>query len=135
MGINNLAELNFETLDSITFERGIEESQREEMVTLVMKRKLRHHCLVWIQKVVLSQMDTILATIYIFRSENIFKGFNAIHLCLIPKSHSPSVVRDFRPISLCNVLYKAVAKIIANRLLQLIPKVVSLTNNFPSYHN
>lgn len=37
-------------------------------------------------------------------------------LTLIPNTQSPKKMEDFRPISLCNVVYKIVAKTITNRL-------------------
>ena len=41
---------------------------------------------------------------------------NATFIALISNSLAPSSFNDFRPISLCNVLYKINAKIIANIL-------------------
>ena len=50
---------------------------------------------------------------------------NHTFLTLIPKIHSPRKVIDFKPISLSNVLYKIVAKVVANRLKILLPKLIS----------
>ena len=34
-------------------------------------------------------------------------------------------MRDFRPISLCNVLYKIIAKVFTNRLKGILPEILS----------
>ena len=52
-------------------------------------------------------------------------GFNDTQLILIPKKQQVEVMGDLRPISLCNVIYKIVAKIVANRLKRVLLKVVS----------
>lgn len=53
------------------------------------------------------------------------RNLNHTFLVLILKVHSPRRVADFRPISLSNVLYNLVAKVLANRLNPLLPQLIS----------
>lgn len=54
---------------------------------------------------------------------------NNTHIAIIPKSKNPSSPKDFRPINLCNVVKKAITKVIANRMKHILPKVVDEKQN------
>ena len=46
---------------------------------------------------------------------------------LIPKLKNARRVTDFHPISLSNVLYKLIAKVLANPLKPFLPQIISKT--------
>eukprot|EP00253_Pinus_taeda_P029420 PITA_29420 len=49
---------------------------------------------------------------------------NSAFLTLIPKEKGANPFNRFRPISLCNIGYKVITKVIANRLKKILPKII-----------
>lgn len=69
--------------------------------------------------------DVSCAMLSCLNSGTILASLNHTYITLVPKSKCPELVTEFRPISLCNILYKLISKVIANRLKSLLPHVVS----------
>jgi hypothetical protein len=56
---------------------------------------------------------------------NISGGLNSTFIALIPKVNKPQNFGDYRPISLCNLCYKIISKIIANRIKPILSRSLS----------
>jgi hypothetical protein len=65
------------------------------------------------------------AIISILHSGYMLRKINYIHIAVIPKVKNPKRITDFRPISLCNVIYKIISKVLANRLKVVLPLVIA----------
>ena len=50
---------------------------------------------------------------------------NKTRIVLVPKVKEPRSVTQYQPISLCNVLYKILAKTMANCLKDFLPAIIS----------
>jgi hypothetical protein len=61
----------------------------------------------------------------IFSSGKMPEYLNKTLISLIPKCIGPETLSQFRPISLCNTVYKIVTKIIVNRIRPLLSNLVS----------
>eukprot|EP00253_Pinus_taeda_P022097 PITA_22097 len=59
------------------------------------------------------------------RLGTITKTLNSTFLALVPKEENSHTPEKFRPIALCNVIYKIISKVIANRLKPILPNLIS----------
>jgi hypothetical protein len=70
--------------------------------------------------------DVMAATKRFFLDGVMPEGINDTAIVLIPKGTEPEDLKDFRPISLCNVIYKLISKCIVNRLRGILDEIISL---------
>ena len=56
-------------------------------------------------------------------------GWNETVVVLIPKVPNPERLKDLRPISLCNVVYKIASKVLSNRLKVILLDIISLNQS------
>ena len=52
---------------------------------------------------------------------------NSYFIVLIPKSRNPSSFNHYRPIGLCNIVYKVISKLLVFRLMKILHKLISPT--------
>ncbi|KAG6538552.1 hypothetical protein ZIOFF_003676 [Zingiber officinale] len=69
--------------------------------------------------------DVLQAVLDFFRGAELPRGMASTTIVLIPKVDSAQRWQDFRPISLCNVSYKIISKLMAQRMASVIGKVIS----------
>ena len=74
-------------------------------------------------------MDSTQAVLSSLNSSSILKSINHTFNTLIAKVQNPKRVMEFRPISLGNVIYKIVSKVIANRLKPWLNSIILETQN------
>jgi hypothetical protein len=55
----------------------------------------------------------------------LLEELNHTDIALIPKQSGYQTVHHFRPIILCNIVYKIITKILANRFKTMLPKIIS----------
>ncbi|GLT29996.1 hypothetical protein SLA2020_048230 [Shorea laevis] len=60
-----------------------------------------------------------------FTTGKILKELNSTLITLVPKVSNPAKMSEFRPISCCNLLYKFITKILAERLKKCLPFFIS----------
>jgi len=71
--------------------------------------------------------DVVKAVQSFFSSGRLLGQVNATIISLIPKVPHPETPSQFRPISCCNVLYKVITKILANRIKPILSGLVEVS--------
>ncbi|GJT85895.1 RNA-directed DNA polymerase, eukaryota [Tanacetum coccineum] len=69
--------------------------------------------------------DVCEAVRYFFKFSDLPKGCNSSFIALIPKIPDANLVKDFRPISLIGSIYKIIAKILTNRLVDVLGGIIN----------
>ncbi|GJX66972.1 RNA-directed DNA polymerase, eukaryota [Tanacetum coccineum] len=69
--------------------------------------------------------DVYMAVNHFFIHGEIPPGCNSSFIALIPKVPDANLVKDFRPISLIGSIYKIIAKILSNRLVNVLGDIVN----------
>lgn len=68
--------------------------------------------------------DVSVVVLWALNSGIVPDSLNTTFISLIPKIKNPKKALDFRPISLCNVIYKLIVKVVANRLKKFLAKSI-----------
>ena len=69
--------------------------------------------------------DVVTAILDYFQTSRMIPAFNATSVALVPKCPNPSQIKDYRPISCCTIIYKCITRILAIRMKNLMPFLVS----------
>uniref|UniRef100_A0A803NMT2 DUF4283 domain-containing protein n=1 Tax=Cannabis sativa TaxID=3483 RepID=A0A803NMT2_CANSA len=64
-----------------------------------------------------------------FQRRGLKMDISNANVVLIPKKRNPEHVTDLRPIALCDVIYKIITKVMANRMKPFMDKAVSVTQS------
>ncbi|XP_071680173.1 uncharacterized protein [Lolium perenne] len=73
----------------------------------------------------LLKSEVVLAVQRFFEDGLMPDEVNDTTIVLIPKKNDPGELKDFRPISLCNVIFKVVSKCLVNRLRPLLQDIIA----------
>ncbi|MCH95958.1 RNA-directed DNA polymerase (Reverse transcriptase), partial [Trifolium medium] len=69
--------------------------------------------------------DVVKAVLQFFTTSWILPGFNANIIALIPKTPDAVSIDQYRPIAMANFKFKIISKVIADRLANIMPSLIS----------
>lgn len=70
------------------------------------------------------KVDLLILVRNFHRTKKVLPAINATFLTLIPKSNQADPPDKFYPMALCNVLYKIISKLMADRLKSVLPSII-----------
>ncbi|XP_075665589.1 uncharacterized protein LOC142635288 [Castanea sativa] len=82
-----------------------------------------HHCWGVVERNILAVFEEF------YQHSKFEKSLNATFIALIHKKNDASNIRDFRPISFLGSVYKILAKVLANRLKEVLDQLISESQN------
>ena len=110
-------ELNADEIKAALFQKGSTKASGPDGMNALFHQKIWHIV-----------GDIIVAAIIEFLNNgHMLPVLNHTHIVLIPKIKNLVKMFDFRPISLCNVIYKIIAKVLANWWKQILPHIIATT--------
>ena len=68
--------------------------------------------------------DVTVVVLKVLNSSVVLESLNSTFIAFIPKVEQPRKVSDFHPISLCNVIYKLISKVLVNQLKIFLAKAI-----------
>ncbi|KAL9679594.1 hypothetical protein QQ045_017460 [Rhodiola kirilowii] len=69
--------------------------------------------------------DVVKEVLDCLNNENLDRRLNETLIVLVPKVKKVERVEELRPISLCNVVMKIITKVLANRMKEILPAIIS----------
>ncbi|XP_048613347.1 uncharacterized protein LOC125587196 [Brassica napus] len=136
-GLVAIATSYFRQIFESSITEDIEEALSEVPTTITgsMNDSLTTHVSEWEVKLALFSMhpdkasgpDGMTALFYQKFWDIDYGQWSDTNICVIPKTTKPNDMAQFRPISLCNVSYKIVSKVLCQRLKKVLPGLISET--------